>query len=41
VHFDCRQAYFETGDILEQLLYFSPALSDAEREALRRACAPA
>jgi hypothetical protein len=41
VHLDCRQAYFETGDILEHLLHFSPALTDAEREALRRACAPA
>jgi hypothetical protein len=40
VHLDCRQAYFETGDILEHLLHFSPALTDAEREALRRACAP-
>lgn len=41
VHFDCRQAYFETGDILEQLLHFSDALTDAEREALRRAFAAA
>ena len=41
VHFDCRQDYFETGDILEPLLHFSDALTDAEREALRRACAPA
>ena len=41
VHLDCRQAYFETGDILEQLLHFSHVLNDAEREALRRACAPA
>lgn len=39
VHLACREAYFETGDILEQVLHFSPALSDAEREELRRALA--
>jgi poly(ADP-ribose) polymerase-like protein len=38
VHLDCRQAYFETGDVLDQLLHFSADLSDAEREELRRAC---
>lgn len=37
VHLACRQAYFEAGDVLEQVLHFSPALSDAEREELRRA----
>jgi hypothetical protein len=37
VHFECRRAYFETDDILEQVLYFSPALSDSEREELRSA----
>ncbi|MGH8682831.1 MAG: hypothetical protein ACREVS_15510 [Burkholderiales bacterium] len=39
VHLDCRQAYFETGDVLDQVLHFSPDLSDGEREELRRACA--
>jgi len=36
VHFGCREAYFETRDIAEQVLHFSPALSDDEREELRR-----
>jgi hypothetical protein len=35
IHLGCRQAYFEADDILEQLLHFSPALADDEREALR------
>jgi hypothetical protein len=38
VHLDCRKAYFETDDVLEQVLRFSPDLSDGEREELRRAC---
>ncbi len=38
VHMDCRRAYFETDDIADRLLWFSPALTDAEREELRRAC---
>ncbi len=38
VHLDCRKAYFETDDITDRLLWFSPAMSDAEREELRRAC---
>lgn len=38
VHLDCRKAYFETSDILDQVLHFSSALSDGEREELRRAC---
>ena len=37
IHLGCRQAYFETGDILEQVLHFSPALGDEDREELRRA----
>jgi hypothetical protein len=37
VHLDCRKAYFETGDVLDQVLHFSSALDDEEREALRRA----
>jgi hypothetical protein len=39
VHLACRKAYFETSDVLDQLLHFSSALSDDEREELRRACA--
>lgn len=35
IHATCRQAYFETADILEQVLHFSPALTEADREALR------
>ena len=38
VHLDCRAAYFETGDILERVLHFSPDLSEGEREAFRLAC---
>ncbi len=38
VHLDCRKAYFETNDILDQVLHFSSALSEGEREELRRAC---
>lgn len=37
VHPRCREAYFETGDVLEQVLHFSPALSEGERDELRRA----
>jgi hypothetical protein len=39
VHLECRKAYFETDDILDQVLHFSPDLSAAEREELRRAWA--
>ena len=35
IHLACAKAYFETGNILEQLLHFSPTLSDPEREELR------
>ena len=38
VHLECRAAYFETDDVLDRLVWFSSALSDAEREDLRRAC---
>jgi hypothetical protein len=38
VHLDCRKQYFETDDVLEQVLHFSPDLSDGDREELRRAC---
>jgi hypothetical protein len=38
VHLECRRAYFETDDVLDRLLHFSPALSETERDALVRAC---
>ncbi len=38
VHLECRQVYFETNDILDRVLHFSPNLSGEEREELRRAC---
>jgi hypothetical protein len=38
VHLDCRTAYFETGDVLDQLLQFSPNLNGGERDELRSAC---
>jgi hypothetical protein len=37
VHLACRKAYFEADDISTQVLNFSPALSDADREELIRA----
>jgi len=37
VHLACRQAYFETDEILDQVLHFSPHLSDDERDAFRHA----
>jgi hypothetical protein len=37
VHLDCRKAYFETDDILAQVLHFSPDLGDDERAELERA----
>jgi hypothetical protein len=38
VHLACRAAYFETGDILDALLHFSPDLSDEDRRELASAC---
>lgn len=38
VHLDCRKAYFESDDVLEPILHFSPDLSDDERGELTRAC---
>ena len=35
VHLDCRQGYFEGGDILAPLLHFSAGLEEAERDSLR------
>jgi hypothetical protein len=37
VHLGCRKIYFETDEILDQVLHFSPSLSDADREELIRA----
>jgi hypothetical protein len=37
VHLGCRQAYFETSELRDQVLHFSPALSGEERKELRRA----
>jgi hypothetical protein len=39
IHFGCRKEYFETEDILEQLLHFSHALDDAARAELTAALA--
>jgi hypothetical protein len=41
VHLGCRQAYFETDELRDQVLHFSPALSSEEREELRHALAAA
>lgn len=37
VHLACRKTYFETDEIREHLIHFSPDLSDADREELIRA----
>jgi phage tail protein X len=37
VHLICRKVYFETDEVLDQILHFSPALCDPEREDLIRA----
>jgi len=37
VHLGCRTAYFETDEVLEPVLRFSPALSETERAELIRA----
>jgi hypothetical protein len=38
VHLGCRKAYFETNDVLDQVLHFSSDLTEGECEELRRAC---
>ena len=38
VHLDCRKAYFESDDVLDPMLHFSPDLTEGEREELMRAC---
>ena len=35
VHLACRTDYFETDDLLEPLLHFSPDLVDSDREELK------
>ena len=35
IHLACANDYFETADIFEHVLHFSPALGDAERAELR------
>lgn len=37
LHLGCRKDYFETDEVLEPVLHFSPGLSDADREELRLA----
>ena len=37
LHLACREPYFGTTDIFEQLMHFSAALSEPERTALRQA----
>jgi hypothetical protein len=37
VHLSCRTAYFETDEVLEPVLHFSPTLSETERAELIRA----
>jgi hypothetical protein len=37
VHLRCREPYFETKDVLAPALHFSPDLTDADRDDLRRA----
>ena len=41
IHLGCRKDYFETDDVLDQVLHFNPGLSEADREELRRACVAA
>lgn len=36
LHLTCRKAYFETEDVLDPVLHFSPALGEADREELTR-----
>ena len=41
IHIACRKPYFESDDIAEQVLHFSVALDEAERELLRSELATA
>jgi len=37
VHLECRKAYFETDDVADAVLHFSPDLDEAARDELIRA----
>ncbi|HKE46090.1 MAG TPA: PARP-type zinc finger-containing protein [Steroidobacteraceae bacterium] len=37
IHLGCRGAHFETDEVLEQVLRFSPDLSDSDRQELKQA----
>jgi hypothetical protein len=37
VHLGCRKIYFETDEMLDQVLHFSPSLSDTDRQDLTSA----
>jgi len=37
IHAACAREYFGTGDIVEHVFHFSPALADTEREEVRNA----
>lgn len=39
IHITCRKAYFETSDMLEPLLHFSPSLNEEDRRELLDALA--
>jgi hypothetical protein len=38
LHLACRTGYFEGHDILDQLIWFSPGLSEEDREELKKGC---
>ncbi|HEY2629546.1 MAG TPA: hypothetical protein VGI57_10485 [Usitatibacter sp.] len=35
IHLTCRRAYFETNDIADRIVHFSPALNEEDRTELR------
>jgi len=39
LHLGCRNAYFESNEVMEQILHFSPDLNHDERQELSRAAA--
>ena len=41
LHLACRKEYFETGEVLDQVLHFSPGLSEEDRADLVRSAAEA
>lgn len=38
VHLACRREYFESDDLIDRLLHFSPDLAEADRAELRELC---